>query len=384
MASRRLVCQNRTVTPEPVKDQAAIGQRIAAARDEADLTQSQLAAHVGLDRTAVAKVEAGTRKVSATELVAISEALDRPIDWFVFESPPAVLSRRADPHVGGRSRVLDLRVERLARDVEFLIRESILPDVSRPTMTMPANVDGAEAAAREARSAMEAPDGPLLDLPSSCEHVGLLAFSLELDSQAGDAAYVAIGDWGVALVNGAADPGRRRFNLAHELGHHLFADEYAPEIAVSTTDETERIINAFAIHLLLPRGPVGRVWHDSADQDRRLTALAVAVRFRASWTAVCSQLRNLDLIDPDEREVLAATPPTKADFIELGERWVPELEPPEVPPEYGRRVLRAYRAGKITGARTVELLWGTVSETDLPSRQEVPLDGLRREFDPLP
>lgn len=50
----------------------------------------------------------------------------------------------------------------------------------------------------------------------------------DLGEEGRDGAYVAVDKWGVALINGSVDPGRRRFNLAHELGHHLFADAYAP------------------------------------------------------------------------------------------------------------------------------------------------------------
>lgn len=99
------------------------------------------------------------------------------------------------------------------------------------------------------------------------------------------------------------------------------------------------MINAFAVHLLLPGASVTKMW-DSFD-DPRLAAVAAAVRFRASWTAVCSQLKNLGLIDETRRSDLATDPPTGADFVELGERWISELDPPAVPPEYGRRLLAA-------------------------------------------
>jgi Zn-dependent peptidase ImmA (M78 family) len=225
--------------------------------------------------------------------------------------------------------------------------------------------------------------GALLDLQRHCEAVGLLAFSLDLGAEGQDGAYVAVDKWGVALINGAVDPGRRRFNLAHELGHHLFADAYAPEVIISPGSETERIINAFAVHLLLPRAGVEEVWAGFED-EQRLAAVALAVRFRASWTAVCSQIKNVGLIDEASRAELIADPPTAADFVELGEWWVSELEPPAVPPEYGRRVLAAYRGGRLTAERATELLWGTVRAKELPERHAIPLQGLRRELDPLP
>jgi hypothetical protein len=214
--------------------------------------------------------------------------------------------------------------------------------------------------------------------------LGLLAFSLDLERSGGDAAYVEVDYAGVALVNGAVDPGRRRFNLAHELGHHLVGDAYAPELTVVDSDETERYLNAFAAHLLMPREPVTTIWNEYAEGDARMGAVAIAVRYRVSWGAVCTHLRNLDVITRDEMEALQAMPPSRADFLELGEMWQPELEPPSVPPGYGRWVVSAFRAGKLTSSKTVELLWGTVGEGELGERQAIPLEGLTRSFDTLP
>ena len=286
--------------------------------------------------------------------------------------------------VGGRSRILDIRIDRLARDIAFLIDQGVLADANeRPALELPSDVAGAEALAAQARQLMAAQDGPLYDLQRACERVGLLAFSLDVGDAGGDAAYVEVGNMGVALVNGCIDPGRRRFNLAHELGHHLFGDAYAPEISVSGSDDVERLINAFAIHLLLPRNATTELWQATVVQDRRLAAVAVSVRFCASWTATCSQLRNLGLIDAPERERLVASPPTGADFIALGEHWEAELQAPAVPPEYGKRVLGAYRAGRLSASRTVDLLWGTVTIEELPEQRAIPLESLRREFDHL-
>jgi Zn-dependent peptidase ImmA (M78 family) len=348
------------------------------------MTQAELGHAMGLDRTAVAKLEAGTRKVSATELVALAAALDRPIDWFVIESPPSVVSRRSDASVGGRSPVLDRKIERLARDVLFLIEQGVIADDdTRKALELPGDIYGAEDLAATARQLMNVPDGPLCDLQRACENVGLLAFSLDIGQAGGDAACVEVQNMGVALINGSVDPGRRRFSLAHELGHYLVGDAYAPEVSVGGIDDMERLINAFAIHLLLPRQAVSDLWRPTADQDRRLAAVAVSVRFRTSWSATCNQLRTLELIGADEWERFNAVPPTAADFIALGERWVAELDAPSVPPEYGKRVLAAFRVGKLSASRTVELLWGTVTIEDLPEQRAIPLESLRREFDPL-
>jgi transcriptional regulator with XRE-family HTH domain len=88
------------------------------------LTQAELGHAVGLDRTAIAKVETGVRKVSAAELLAIASVLDRPIDSFVFEPPPSVVSRRSDALAGSRSRLPDMRIDRLVLQQRLVISDS--------------------------------------------------------------------------------------------------------------------------------------------------------------------------------------------------------------------------------------------------------------------
>lgn len=92
-----LMWDNPTMTTGGVPTQAELGRRIAETRAEVGMTQADLAAGIGLERTALVRVEAGERKVSATELVSLADVLGRPVDWFFTESPPAVVSRRRDP-----------------------------------------------------------------------------------------------------------------------------------------------------------------------------------------------------------------------------------------------------------------------------------------------
>ena len=377
------MCDNHTMSHMAIETQVDLGRRIAEAREGAGRTQAELAALMGIDRTAIVRIEAGTRKVSATELVAIASALKRPIDWFVVESPPAVVSRRRDPAVGGFSRRLDLALEDAARDVNFLVERGILTGAARTSCNAPESFEAAENLAREIRVEAGLSDGPILDLQAVCERLGLLAFSLALGPDAGDAAYVEVGNLGVAIVNGTTDSGRRRFSLAHELGHHLAGDAYEPQPRIGT-DETERMFNAFAAYFLMPRAAVLNTWNEFSSRSSRFAAIAVAVRFRVSWTVACNQLRNLDLIDGRERDRLVESDLTKGEMFEFGERWVSELEPPAVPPQYARAVIGAYKAGRLTPARTVELLQGTLAESDLPPAEEASLVQLRREFEASP
>lgn len=61
-----------------------IGAKIKEAREEMELSQSELAEAVGFKSpTAISLIEAGTRKVAIEDLETIAEVLQRPIEFFL-------------------------------------------------------------------------------------------------------------------------------------------------------------------------------------------------------------------------------------------------------------------------------------------------------------
>lgn len=370
------------LTPEAGDERAlriALGRRIVEGRAFSGMTRDGLARAAGLDPGALEAVEAGDRGLSPGELIAVADVLGLHADWFFSESPPAVVSRRRDPAVGGFSWRMDVALELAARDVAFAVGRGIISAGERSRLRLPGTYQDAEDLARAVRAEIGVPDGPLPNLQAAAEVLGLLCFSLDIGRDAGDAACVEVGDLGVAVVNGLTDPGRRRFSLAHELAHHLAGDAYEPSARLGASD-SERMINAFAAHLLMPRPAVLEIWDDLSGQQHRYAAVAVAVRFSVSWTAACNQLANLGLIDSRERDRLAAAPLRKGELVELGERYVTELDPPSVPPGYARAVVTAYRQASLTAAKAVDLLRHSISEDDLPEQDPESLDDLLREL----
>lgn len=379
------VLESHIVVGHQLFDQQQVGQRIADARIEQGLKQAELAAAVGLDRTAVVRIEAGTRKVSAVELAKIATELNRPLDWFLVESPQAVVSRRTDAGTGELTVRLDRAVDKAARDVEFMLEAGVLESTSSGVqVASPRSLSEAEQRAEQVRKILGLDGDPLLQLDWVAEQLGLLGFSLALGDAEGDAAYVSLGEMGVTVINGDTEPGRRRFTLAHEIGHHVFADEYSVDLTLTEVgSEMERRINAFAIHLLLPRSSVIGRWRAWTGEPRE-KAIRLGADYRVSWSALCSQLKNLELVTEGDRQALLSRPPTRADYLEAGMSVVEELRPPTVPRRYAQAVLRAYRSGRLGASRTVDLLWGSITKDDLPQLDVLPIEALQREFDPLP
>ena len=56
--------------------------RLSQAREEADMTQVELAKALGRSQTWVSKCELGERRVDFVELEDLAKALGKPLEWF--------------------------------------------------------------------------------------------------------------------------------------------------------------------------------------------------------------------------------------------------------------------------------------------------------------
>jgi hypothetical protein len=189
----------------------------------------------------------------------------------------------------------------------------------------------------------------------------------------------------VALVNGASESGRRRFTIAHELGHHVFDDEYDPDWVVGAdATEREKIVNAFAIHFLMPRSAALPRWQAlGGAADPRGAAIHLGVELGLSWSAVCGHLQRLGCLSERQYEALLPETPTRVDLLERELSIRTDVTAPLVPPAYAAAVVRALQQGKIGRTRAVELLRGVLHERDLPAKKPLSLDAMKRELEIL-
>lgn len=364
-----------------------LGKRVMAARRQMGLTQVELAEALQVDRTVITKIEGGLRTVDTLELARLSKVLRRPIGWFVREPPPSVISRRADRE--DMIRIEDVQLEEIAQDLEQLIELGVLsPPASKSALIE--SLEATEQVSFDARRAAGlTAEEPAWDLVRIVERLGLYVFVLrfeEHDGSGADGSYIALDRGGVALVSGAASSGRRRFTIAHELGHHVLADQYATEwvVGAGATDR-ERVINAFAIHFLLPRPAVQQRWQALGEgADPRGAAIHIAADFGTSWSATCAQLLRLECITTPVYEQLSQRKPLQIEFLERELRIRDDVAAPVVPPAYTAAVIRALKKAKISSSRALELLHGTIHPRDLPAEKPLSLEAMTAELDVLP
>ncbi|WP_431974943.1 helix-turn-helix domain-containing protein [Micromonospora haikouensis] len=355
----------------------SIGGRVAEARAESGLTQAQLAAAVGMARSSLAKIETGARGVTALELVAIARELRRRVEWFVEPGPPSIVSYRAS-RSGVATQVIDDELDRLARDVEFVVAEvPELVDGQPGQQPLPTSMAAADVLAAKARSLLKlSAREPVLELSRLVTGIGLLPFALPLGEGA-DAGTVLLRVGGVSVVNGDLRVGRRRLALAHELGHYLIADPYTTDWRVASTeaDALEARLDRFARALLLPEADLRERWAQwSAGGDETLRDVAVRAgsHYQVDMATLARRLGELELVDGRQVNEIRGVRTKKADIVEKNLVVPRELEPISLPRTYEQAVLRLYRGETVTADRALGLLLGTFDEESLPDRPEAP------------
>lgn len=353
-------------------DVVDIGQRVALARTRRGLTQADLAAAVGIDRSGLAKIENGTRKVAALELSAIAVELGERIEWFVTPMPQAMVSHRDGRGSETQNATIDLSLERIAREVEFVASlEASLISTVPEIHSRPKTTEDAEALAAAARALLGfSHDEPAWNLVDALSAVGLLSFSAKLGADTADAGTILLQKGGVSLVNSDNQVGRRRLALAHELGHYLVADDYTIDWRVSShghSQSIEALFDRFARALLLPSEALRSFWEAvSKSGDTREAALRTASHFRVDMSTLARRLQELAIAAPDVVDSLRVIQVRKADVIELDLHMPTDLEETSLPKSYQRAILRLYKRESISAARAVDLLLDTFEEASLP------------------
>ena len=371
MAALTPMCDNRTM------DWLEVGSRIAEARQEAGLSQAELAADLAWERTRLTKVERGVQRLTALDLLAVADALGRRMDWFVLPRAEAVTSYRGKLTGEWEASTLGGRVEAIAADVAAVAALTELPGThSRPTACSLSSLrDAEEAASQTRRHCGLDHDQPAAGISDRLARGGLLVFAAEMGDSAEDAAYLPVPGVAIALVNSSRKPGRRRLAAAHELGHHVCGDGFRTDRSLdSEGDDHERRLDRFGRAFLLPETGLVSRWEEAATRfDRRTASILLAAHFEVDMATLATRLhRDLGAVDQHTATEIRETVTRRGDMIEHGLRNPEDLAGTWLPPVYQRAVLAAYRAEDISGERAADLLQGTISRDDLPPLQPLP------------
>ncbi len=222
-----------------------IGERIAQARQARGWSLQHLADSAGnvITKQAISKYEQGKDMPGSAALLALSRALNLPLDWFF--RPDNLQATLGEAACRKRSHLPKYKLDAIlaqARDqvsrqleLESIVGAEVGEGFVRPAPVSGSGAEMGEQLARGVREAWRLGDDAIQDLTGLLEDHGVVVVSLD-GADAKFDGLAAWADWGgasvpVVVTKSGVSGDRQRSTLAHELGHLVMPDDAADEDA---------------------------------------------------------------------------------------------------------------------------------------------------------
>jgi transcriptional regulator with XRE-family HTH domain len=246
---------------------ADVAERLARARERSGFSQEDVAVLVGQPRTIISNWENGTRRPNSRQLSALASIYRMPLGHLLGkqdqDSRPdfeRLLFRDAGDRLDAQSK------HEIQRFISFLDAYGEFLDLLEEPAGMEASpfslhegFGGREDVRRKAdevRTTLGLGRGPVGDLVGLMDLIGITVYLAPLGADLKSTvsgAFLPHDRVGFsALVNAETTPGRRRFTLAHELGHALFHGDRMYVTYFGRREAAERFADAFAGEFLVP------------------------------------------------------------------------------------------------------------------------------------
>jgi Zn-dependent peptidase ImmA (M78 family)/transcriptional regulator with XRE-family HTH domain len=313
--------------------------RLQQAREVRGFTQTALAQQVGVHQSAIAQLETGRSQPSPSVLDAISRATGFPLAFFTRPSGPTFplgsLRFRARAAMTARQR----RQAWWYAHTLYELMAQLAAQTEYPAPRLPRLAGDPVATAAVTRQALGfAPDQPIGPLIRTLERGGVWVVAIPVPLPQRDAFSTwAGGDGSTPVIVVTATPAgdRRRFSVAHELGHLVLH-----QVPQESLHAVEQQADAFAAAFLLPEAAMRRVLVPPIT----LTTLAdLKACWGVSLQALIRRALALECLTPSQYRSLSA---------QLGARGWRTQEPIAVPVERPRAL-----------RQLAELLYGQPIET---------------------
>jgi len=345
-----------------------IGGKLKVARSASGLSLRALADVSGgiVSAQAIGKYERNEDMPSSRVLIALAQGLGVSQEYLLSGDEIALEGVDFRKEVGSSSRekaALEARaihmLERYLAVEDLLQMRSIEWEKPRSAPHPVADIRDAEDAARSVRDDWGLGNDPIPQLAELLEERGIKVLSLDLDDVDGLAAKVRRKERTAArviVIKRSTWSERKRFNLAHELGHMVIA----PLGGVDDEKAAHRFAGAFLMPADVLRAEVGA--HRSSISVGELVALKK--RFGVSIQALANRCRDLGIINQAAFSRLFKV------FTARGWRTPPYDEPETMQPEleeprrFERLCYRALAEGVIGESRAAELLGISIRELE--------------------
>lgn len=372
-------------------DYEALGQSLRRARNQAHMSQKEVAEHLDITPSALSQYESGKRKIGALSLERLGRLYGVPLSSLFPDSgederpdwEAALFGQADDLSSQGRKGVAKLiRRVRQFRELHERTGEEFPNSPHHPFKPLPERdypPEDVELFAEEARDHFDLGSAPLSHVKGFIEQVGAYVFGVPLGDLTEDISglFFTHPDLGpVVAVNSDQYYGRRPFTLAHELAHVLFHYN-RPAILCRSQDKppSEQFADRFSARFLVPRKSLlERLRQMGIEKvERPEQVVHLARHFGISYLAMFYRLKAEHKIDPESADYESVQPvslakrlgyaPSDHEYRDL--RWPLE---DRLPQRYIELAYKAWQDGDISKRRAAELLG--ISAIELEERVE--------------
>jgi len=328
--------------------------RIASAMTQDDVVDSLAARKVRLTKGGLSKYERGGSVPKPTILRALAEVLGVETSYFLDE-PSVDVQWLAFRKASGFGAKRQERVKTLAEgqiEVILSLRFALEPTGMRQVLPPRRNVgelQDAEEAANSLRKHWHLGDQPIESVTTAIEDSG----GIVVESGSDEDAFDGLSGWvnekvPVVVVSGAVSDDRRRFSLAHELGH-LCMDVYDAHARAE-----EKLAHRFAAAFLVTASTARR---ELGERRRHVDLRELAMlkqKHGLSMQAWILRAADLSIIDESHARTL---------FTEMSSRGWRRVEPVEYegqerPQKLRQLTVRALAEGLVTRKQAERIIPG--------------------------
>lgn len=298
-----------------------VRKMILEARHITGFTVEEFAAMTHVNCSELVAVEEGEHPSPDLLVPQIAKALQLSEGWFFWDHE-TVASRQQTLELDTGQKndhgMFQLELEELRFLVKKTHDQGGLPERQRPPYRAISLPDNAKERAMEVRSRNNLGSGPIRDLANFCENLGLLVFTRDGSQAPVDGLMAAVDGtgYGVCLIDSSNHLVRMRNALAHELGHWLGGDAFCD---AAFGGNQERLMNVFAVQLLLPDYSSGIQRFKAGESDRD-EAIKISADYGTGWETTLNVLADQDKISTSRRAKLLRQDfrPDSEDYKRLG------------------------------------------------------------------
>jgi Zn-dependent peptidase ImmA (M78 family)/DNA-binding XRE family transcriptional regulator len=343
-----------------------IGARLRALREERELSQDDVARLFGFkDRQTVSAIETGERRVSADELLLAIEKLGATLDYFT--NPFLLVGEGKFSWRQSNVGLAQLSAFERVAGRWIAANRRLAPEVGRPVpylrqalkLTRRSTFEEAIAAGDRFAKDFELGSVPAKRLAEVMERrLGVLVLMVDAIDRVSGAA-CRLPDLDAVIINRHEVPGRRHFDLAHELFHILTWDTMPPEHVEEATevsrDRVEQLANNFASAVLMPVSALERFGTPGHDAVKWLNATADALEVTA--TALKWRMVALGKLDYAQAKAIS-----DAALRNNGHKVLRVEPPPLFSKQFMEVIALAIKEGQISARKAADVLDLTIDD----------------------